>query len=249
MFQRFQNIGVCRGVATEQKADERHRQPQVREINRAPQGVGRLAEVQYKETGAGSRHAEHLIDTAFPTREISQAVADGDDIKTVFRKGQLLRVALQELRIADCGLRNFSPFSGFLLLAPVFGDFEHLRAEIESGGGRAALRESERDIAGAATKVEGACVGSCFGQFNDLTFPVAVHAETLEVVQKIVTAGDAGEEVVDFRGSLFAGRVKFIAHLPSLAVGRGGAKPRNIFAPECSFASVDLSEQQRPDIG
>ena len=34
------------------------------------------------------------------------------------------------------------------------GDFEHLRAEIETGGFRAALREGEGDVAGAAAKVE-----------------------------------------------------------------------------------------------
>ena len=49
-------------------------------------------------------------------------------------------------------------------------------------------------------------------EFHDAAFPEAVQAEALQVVQQIVSPRDAGEEVVDLRGALVAGRVKFIAH-------------------------------------
>ena len=112
-----------------------------------------------------------------------------------------------------------------MLLAPG-GDFEHLGAEIEAGGGRAAAREGERDVAGAAAEVECAVVGLNLRQLDDAVFPEPVQAEALQVVQKIVAAGDAGEEVVDFRGALFTGRVIGVAHADSLAAtgARGKAE-------------------------
>ena len=39
-----------------------------------------------------------------------------------------------------------------------------------------------------------------------------MQAEALEIVQKVVMAGDAGEKVVDLGGALFAGRIKRITH-------------------------------------
>ena len=97
------------------------------------------------------------------------------------------------------------------------GDFEHLRAEIEAGGFRAALREGERDVASAAAKVERAVAGFNVRQLDHAALPQPVQTEALEVVQKIITAGDAREEVVDLRGALIAGRVIGIAHADSLA--------------------------------
>ena len=106
------------------------------------------------------------------------------------------------------------------------GDFEHLRAEVEAGGFRAAPREGERDVAGAAAEVERMVGRFDLRQFHDAAFPKPVQAEALEVVQKIVAAGDAGEEVVDLRGALVAGRVIGVAHADSLAAAgvRGKAE-------------------------
>ena len=42
---------------------------------------------------------------------------------------------------------------------PRCGDFEHFLAEVESGGFRAAPREGEGDVAGAAAQIEGAVAG------------------------------------------------------------------------------------------
>jgi hypothetical protein len=63
-----------------------------------------------------------------------------------------------------------------------------------------------------------------------------VQAEALEIVQKIVAAGDAGEEVVDFRGTLITGRIIDVAHADRLTVATGAAKPRNVFALGGGFA-------------
>src|SRR5471032_2179284 len=97
------------------------------------------------------------------------------------------------------------------------GDFEHLRAEIETSGFRAISGERERNIAGAAAQIERAVAGFYFCQFDDAAFPEPVQAEALQVVDQIVTPRDAGEKVVDLGGALFAGNVKGVAHAGSLA--------------------------------
>ena len=55
-----------------------------------------------------------------------------------------------------------------------------------------------------------------------------MQAEALEVVQKIVAAGDAGEEVVDLCRTLVAGRVKFIAHAAQSSDEGGAGQTREI---------------------
>ena len=104
------------------------------------------------------------------------------------------------------------------------GDFQRLRAEIEAGGFRAALREGEGDVAGAAAEIERAVAGRDTGQFYHTALPTPVQAEALEVIQEIVAAGDAGEEVVDLRSALVAGRVIGVAHADSLAAAGARGK-------------------------
>ena len=114
----------------------------------------------------------------------------------------MLRVALNE--ISDFGSR----ISGSDLLASGFGNFEHLRAEIEAGDFRAAPREGEGDVAGAAAQIERAIAGLNGGQFDHAAFPAPVQPEALQVVEQIVAPGDGGKKVVDLGRALFAGRVK-----------------------------------------
>ena len=104
------------------------------------------------------------------------------------------------------------------------GNFQHLRAEIEAGGFRAAPGEGEGDVAGAAAEVERAVADLNLRQCHDAALPQPVQAEALEVVQEIVTAGDAGEEVVNLRGALVAGRVIGVAHADSLAAAGARGK-------------------------
>jgi hypothetical protein len=86
------------------------------------------------------------------------------------------------------------------------------------------MSEREGNVARAAAQIERAVTGRNPGQFRDTTFPISVQSETLEVVDEVVTAGDARKEIVDLRGARFAGRVKNIAHAPSLAVAGGRGK-------------------------
>ena len=124
------------------------------------------------------------------------------------------------------------------------GDFKHLCAEIQPVGFRAAAREGERNIARAAAKIERTVAIFYLRQLDDAPFPQPVQAETLQVVQKIVAARDAGEEVVDLRGTLVAGRVIDIAHTDSLATATCMAKPRNVFAPDRRFVRFGAKFQR-----
>ena len=66
------------------------------------------------------------------------------------------------------------------------------------------------------------------GVIRDAPFPEPVQPETLQVVDQIVTAGDAGKKVVDLRGALFAGRIKCVAHPRSLAAASGQGKAEKL---------------------
>ena len=205
MFQRFQDIGVGPGVAAEHPADERHGNFQMHEIDFTPERVHRPAEIQHNEPRTWPGHAEHFVQAALPVRQIPQPVADGHDVERIVGKRNLQRVALHELRISFLT-------SDFRLPASRRRDFKHLRAEVEPDGFRAAMREGEGDVAGAAAQIEGAGAGFRSGQFGDAAFPAAVQAEALKVVEQIVAARNGGKEVVDLRGARFAGRVKNVAH-------------------------------------
>ena len=108
-------------------------------INRAPKGVRRLVESKHNESRAGRGHAEHFGKTGFPTRQIPQTIADGDDVEGIVGKGNLLRITRHEFQIRD---GRFQMARG--------GDLEHFFAEVESGGFRAAIGEGKGDVAGAA---------------------------------------------------------------------------------------------------
>ena len=104
------------------------------------------------------------------------------------------------------------------------GDFKHLRTKVKADGFCAALREGEGNVAGAAAEVQRAGAGRGGGEFHHAAFPTPMQAKALQVVQKIVATGNAGEEVVDLRGALFAGCVIGIAHPDSLAAAAARGK-------------------------
>lgn len=134
----------------------------------------------------------------------------------------MLRVALNELRIADtnfrrvlaiyrsCGLRIFFPSPGFSYL-------KHSRAEVETGDFRAVAREGKGDVTGATAQIKRPIAGSNGGEFDDPAFPAPVQAEALEVVEQVVSPRDGGKKVVDLCRALFAGSVETVAHAGSLA--------------------------------
>ena len=92
-----------------------------------------------------------------------------------------------------------------------------------------------------------------------------MQPETLEIIDQVVTAGDAPKKVVDLGGARCAGREKNIAHAWSLAVahqrgkaqkfqatanGSGGTtqfrrnRRRNLFAAGRGFASVQQPQMK-----
>jgi hypothetical protein len=81
------------------------------------------------------------------------------------------------------------------------------------------LRERERKVAGAAAQIERTVPGFHGGKLNDAAFPTPVEAETLKVVEQIITPGDGGKKVINLRGALFTGNVKRIVHGGSLTDG------------------------------
>ena len=117
---------------------------------------------------------------------------------------------------------------------------KHFRAEIQADGFRAVFGERESDVARAAAEVERGVAGLDLRQRDDAAFPKPVQAEALEVVQKIVASRDAGKKVVDLRGTLFAGGVKFVAHRRSLAVcgDRGKARENSLRRAAALLMSV-----------
>jgi len=143
-------------------------------------------------------------------------------------KGELLGVALNEFQVGD---------GRFQLALARGGDGEHLWAEIEAGDRSAAFGEGERDVAGAAAQVEGAGAGSAPGEGDDPPLPAPVQPEALEVIDQVITAGDAGEKGVHFRGALFAGRIVDIAHGAILTAGAAGGKPEKLL---CTCAEALL---------
>ena len=96
-------------------------------------------------------------------------------------------------------------------------DFEHGLAEIKAGCRRAALRERQREVAGAATQIEREVARLDLRELDDAAFPESVQAEALQVVDQIIAPGDGGEKVVDLVGPRFASVVENVAHADSLA--------------------------------
>ena len=131
-----------------------------------------------------------------------------------------------------------------LTLAPG-SDFEHGLAEIEARGRGSAFRERKRQIAGAAAQIERAVARLDLREFGNPAFPEPVQAETLEVVDQIVTPGDGCEKVVDLCGALLAGVKEGVAHADSLAHGDGSkSQSRSIRAlrRRAGFARVPTSD-------
>jgi hypothetical protein len=207
-FQRFQNIRVGLGITAKEQADKRDGAAQVREIQFPPERVFRLTEFKDEDAPAGFGDAEHFGQAGFPTGQVPQAVTDGDGVKGVIGKGELLGIAVKEFQVLG---RKFGSLEAGL------GDFEHFFAEIQADGLCAALGEGEGDVAGAATEVESAVAGLDLGEVDDAAFPKTMKAEALQVVQQVVTARDGGKEVADLGGALFARGVKSIGHARSLS--------------------------------
>ena len=185
------------------------------EINPAPEGVGGFAKIEHHQPRAGFGNAVHFIQAFFPTRQVPQTVTDGHNIERGVRKRKLQRVARHKNRISGLGFR----VSDFV---PGFSDFQHRRAEIQSGDIRAAPRERQRKVAGATAQIERAIPGLNGGEFDDAAFPAPVQTEALHVVEQIVAPRDGGEKVVDLCGALFARCAENVAHAAKFSTRTDG---------------------------
>ena len=163
VFERFEDVGVGFGVAAEEEADQRHGHLQVGEIKRAPEGVRGFAEIKDDKAGAGLGHTMHFLEAALPTREISQAIADGDDIERTVWKWYVLGVPLDE---------SWSGLAG--LLIAFGGDGEHFGTEIKARGRGAVVGEGKTNIARTAAEVQSAGLGCDFCKIHDAALPTAV---------------------------------------------------------------------------
>jgi hypothetical protein len=124
-------------------------------------------------------------------------------------EGDLLGVALEEgdgERLAgDLGLRPAG-------LGALACDGEHRFTEVEPGHFKPLARECERHIPRAATKVKGAGAGLGCCELEQTAFPEAMHAETLEVVDQVVTPRNGREEGVHLGGAVIARGIVLVGH-------------------------------------
>jgi len=132
---------------------------------------------------------------------------------------ELLRVALLKDQILAVGFQ-----------AAPGGHFQHLGAEIQPGHLGAALGQRKGNIPGAAAQIQRGRSGGHPGQVRHLALPAPVQPETLEVIDEVVAAGNAREQVIDLRGARSPGRIIDIAHAGSVRVARA----------RCNFAATIL---------
>src|SRR5688500_94150 len=80
--------------------------------------------------------------------------------------------------------------------------FEHGQREVEPDHLRAFSAGCQRDVPGAGAKIKKPLSGSDFCQVNDLSFPVAMQPEGLNIIDQVVTPSDAREKFLNAPGSL-----------------------------------------------
>ena len=78
--------------------------------------------------------------------------------------------------------------------------------------GRAARCHAKGDVAGTTAQIQRTVAGSYGGHFDHAPFPAPVQAETLQVVDQVVTRRNRGKEIVHLCRTPFAGTVEWICH-------------------------------------
>ena len=197
----FQDVGVGGGVAAEDSAEERDEKAEVGEVGRAPRCEARFAEIEDEKFAARFEDAKHFDEAGVEVSEISEAVADGEDIESVRSERKVEGVGFEESQ-------SLAPMIDRALAR----NGKHGSAEFASSDFGAGIGEGEGDIAGAAAKVECFLAGLNLREFNEPAFPIAVKAEALQIVDEVVARRDGGEEIVDALGAFFASGVKRIGH-------------------------------------
>src|ERR1041385_4272669 len=97
MPQRFKDVSVSRSVAAKNFAEDGNDEFQVAKINCPPKPVVRFSKIKHEQTSARLGHTLHFLQARLPTGEISQSIANSNDLERIFRERNFLRIALNEL--------------------------------------------------------------------------------------------------------------------------------------------------------
>ena len=135
---------------------------------------------------------------------IPDAEHDRVGVKASIGKGQRLGILLPPDEAAEPAL-----------VGARFADFEHVGVDVGDGHMRAAPREAEGDVAGAAGHVEDVFAGPRLYPGDEAVLPQPVHSARHEVVHHIVAARDGAEDRTDASRLLF-GRHQRIAEVDLL---------------------------------
>ena len=138
--------------------------------------------------------------------EVAESVADRDRIERIVGEREAERVTSNQLHWAGLsggGVGN--PAEAFR------GDLEHRPAEIEPDDARPSARQRPSHIPRSATEVKRASARRTGNKPGETALPASVETETLDVVDQVVPAGDAGEERVDL-GPPIAWLVELVGH-------------------------------------
>ena len=215
MQQRLVNVRVRLRVTAEKPAENGHKTAQIKKVPRAQPTVRRLRKIQHEQPPTRPQHPQHLANARVEIREIAQAVTDRHRGERAIAKRQPQRVPAQPHR----RLRQPARRGAFARHR------EHRPAEIQADHAHVLPRARLRDIARAAAQIQQALARLQIRQPDQTTLPQPVNAETLEVVDEVVTRGNRREQIVYLAGTLLAGDVEFIAHF-SRAKIRAAAGPR-----------------------
>ena len=99
---------------------------------------------------------------------------------------------------------------------PAFRHCKHPFAEIQPDDLDAALRQRQGQISSAAAQVQRAFARPWPRQPDEAPFPIAVQAETLEIVEPVVAGGDAAKQVLHLRRPLFPRFIEWVGHAQTL---------------------------------
>lgn len=174
-------------LAGDPASDARHDVLQIEEVELPEPGKARDGEIEDEEAATGAEDAAHFLEGERPGGHVSQAKADGEDIK-----GSILK-------------RQAEPIGGDEAMEAAFLRFTHHgdgKIGSEHFGGGAGGLHGLGKIATAGGEVENALRGELGDAFRGGAPPKAINAEAEYMVGDDITPCDAGEGLSDVSGVL-----------------------------------------------
>jgi len=95
---------------------------------------------------------------------------------------------------------------------PGLGYLQHFLVKIQPDSPGAMAREGKSEVAGPATDIESGISGLNVSQADHFAFPIAMQAETLQVIDQIIALRDYRKELVHFFRPLLAWDEEWISH-------------------------------------